>query len=65
LSPLLNFHSEYAIRKVKENHMGLELNGAYQFLEYTSDINVLGENVHAIKGTNKISCKLLRMLAYK
>jgi hypothetical protein len=45
LSPLLfNFALEYAIRKV-----GLELNGTHQLLVYPDDINLLGDNIDAIK----------------
>jgi len=39
----------YAIRRVYINTNGLKLNGTYQLLIYSDDVNILGESVHTIK----------------
>jgi hypothetical protein len=49
LSPLLfNFVSEYAMRKVQENQVGLKLNGTHQLRVYVNYVTLLGGNINTI-----------------
>jgi hypothetical protein len=50
LSPLLfNSASEYAIRKVEENQVGLKLNGKHHLMTCADDVSLLGDNIDTIK----------------
>jgi hypothetical protein len=41
--------SECAIRKVQEKQLGLKLKGTHQLLASADDVNLVGDNIHAIK----------------
>ena len=44
LSPLLfSFALEYAIRKIQETNLGLDMNGTHQVLAYADDVNFIGD----------------------
>jgi hypothetical protein len=45
---------EYAIREVKENHLGLKVNGTHQLLAYADDVIVQGDNIKTIMKKQKL-----------
>ena len=66
LSPLLfNFALEYAIIRVQENRIGLELNGKHQLLVYADDVNMLGENFQIVMENIEIFIKACKDICYK
>ena len=46
---LLNFALEYAIRKVQESTLGLDVKGTHQVLAYADDVNLLGDDIRTIE----------------
>jgi hypothetical protein len=51
---LYNFASEYIISKVRENQVGLKLNGTHPLLVYADVFNLLECNVNTTKKTQKL-----------
>ena len=48
LSLLFNFVLEYAIRKVQETNLGLDINCSHQVLAYADDVNLI-DDIRTIK----------------
>jgi hypothetical protein len=46
---LVNVVSEYSIRKVQGNQVGLKVSGTHQILVYVHYVNLLGDNMETIK----------------
>jgi len=49
LSLLFNFTLEYAIRKIQETRLGLDMNGTHQILPNVDDVNLLGDDIRTIE----------------
>ena len=45
----INFALEYAIRKVQETNLGLDMNGTHQVLAYADDVNLIGDDIRTIE----------------
>ena len=58
LSPLLfNFALDYAIRRVQENRIGLDMNGKYQLFVYADDVNMRGQNLQTVRENIEVFIK--------
>jgi hypothetical protein len=44
---LYNFALAYAMRKVQENNLGLDMNGINQVLAYADDVNLIGDDTRS------------------
>ena len=66
LSPLLfNFALEYAIRKVQETNLGLDMNGAHQVSADADDVNLIGDDIRTIERNADVllnACKDIGLL---
>ena len=55
LSPLLfNFALEYAIRKVQETNLGVDMNGTHQVLAYMDDLNVISDDIKTTERNTEV-----------
>ena len=60
LQLLFNFTLECAIRKIQEANLGLDMNGTYQVLAYTDDVNLICDDIRAIERNGDVllnACK--------
>ena len=60
LSPLLfNFTLEYAVKKVQEINLGLDMNGTHQVLAYADDVNLIGDDIRIERNADVLlnACK--------
>jgi Reverse transcriptase (RNA-dependent DNA polymerase). len=46
---LFNFALEYAVGKVQETRLGLDMNDNHQVLTYADDVNLMGDDIRTIE----------------
>ena len=56
---LLNFVLEYAIRKVQETNVVLDMSGIHQVLAYVDGVNLIGNEIRTIERKRRCVIKCL------
>ena len=59
---LFNFALEYAIRKLQETRLGLDMNGSHQVLAYADDVNLISDDIRTIERNAVVLLMLVRIL---
>ena len=60
MPPLLfNFALEYAIRKLHETNLGLDMNGTQQVLAYADDVNLITDDIKNNRKKHRFVIKCL------
>ena len=54
-----NFTLEFAISKVQETSLGLDMHGTHQVFAYTNDVNLIGDDIRIERNTDVLlnACK--------
>ena len=69
LSPLIfNLALEYAIWKVEETNLGLDMNGTHQILAYGDGVSLIGDDIRTIERNSVLllnACKDVSLVVNK
>ena len=60
LKLLFNFALEYAIRKVQETNLGLDMYDTHQVLAYADDVDLIGDDIRTIERNADVFFKCLQ-----
>ena len=66
--PFRHYYSillEYAIRKVQETRLGLDMNDTHQVLAYTDDVNLIGDDIRTIERNTEVLLNAYKDISIK